>query len=60
MQDLDLDVSELMEPGTIRTAAIAAGAAAIKMNVGICGDRGIALSTRTIDAALRGAREASA
>lgn len=58
MQDLDL--ARLIEPGPIRSAAIAAGAGAIKMTVGICGDRARNLAASTIDAAVIGAREAAA
>lgn len=53
----DLDVARLLEPGPIRSAAIAAGAGAIRMSVGICGDRARALAGSTLDAGVRAALE---
>jgi hypothetical protein len=52
----DLDVSRLLEPGPIRTAAVAAGAGTIKMTVAICGDRGRALAAAVIDSAVSAAQ----
>lgn len=54
----DLDAARLLEPGSTRSAAITAGAAAIKMSVGICGDRARALAASVLDAAIPAAQEA--
>lgn len=57
----DLDVARLLESGPIRSAAIAAGAGALKMSAAICGDRGRAITAAVIDASVTAAQaEASA
>jgi hypothetical protein len=47
---------ELERPGPARARALAAGAAALRTETGLCGDRGRAVAQRTLDAALEAAR----
>lgn len=56
----DLDVARLLEPGPIRSAAIAAGAGALKMSAAICGDRGRTITAAVIDAAVVSAQAEAA
>lgn len=52
----DLELSRLQEHGPERSAAVAAAAASLKRDLGVCGDRARAIAGRAIDAALGAAR----
>jgi hypothetical protein len=49
----------LTKPGPPRSAAIAAGAAALRMHVGLCGDRARATAAAVIDAAAAAASDST-
>lgn len=51
-----ITLADLERTGPIRTAAVAAGAASLKMSVGICGDRGQTIIRQVLTAAIAGAR----
>lgn len=46
---------ELAEPGPVRARALNAAAAALRKDVGLCGDRCRTAATHAIDAAVRAA-----
>lgn len=50
-----MTLQEVAQPGPARSAAIAAAASRLRMELGLCGDRSFVIASHIVDAAIAGA-----